>query len=105
MFRRGRRYCSTRFIQSNPLTFASCEERTPICARYTLGKIDFDLGITENAVKHWMISAAAAGHDKSLRSIDAAYRKKCATKDQYEKALRAHQKGKQRKMCKAGRES
>ena len=48
----------------------------------------------ELAAKHWM-TLAAAGCDGSLKNIGMFYRWNSVTKDQYEKALRAHQKAKE----------
>ena len=56
------------------------------------------------AVKHWMISAGA-GHDNSLKNIRACFMNGHATKDDFEKALRAHKeandemKSDQREAC------
>ena len=47
----------------------------------------------KTAVKHWMISAAA-GWDESLNFIQKGYLNGRATKDDFEKALRAHQASK-----------
>ena len=58
-------------------------------ARYNLGHLEEDVGNMDRAVKHWMISASA-GHDKSLRRIRECFLNGHATKDDSEKALRAH---------------
>ena len=53
-------------------------------ARYNLGSCEKDAG-----VKHWMI-AAGAGHDDSSKAIRQGVLERHATKDDFEKALRAH---------------
>jgi TPR repeat protein len=58
-------------------------------ARYNLGIHEEDAGDISRAVKHWMISAAA-GHDNSLKEIRQFFLEGHATKDDFEKALRAH---------------
>ena len=64
-----------------------------ISARHNLGCLEGNRGNYEVAVKHWMISATA-GHDESTKYISIAYRKKYATKDQYETAIRANKDAK-----------
>ena len=58
-------------------------------ARFNLGIIEENTGNMDRAVKHWMISAGA-GHDKSLNAIRKCFLSGHATKDDFEKALRAH---------------
>ena len=58
-------------------------------ARYNLGIFEYNAGNMNRAVKHWMISASA-GHDKSLKEIRECFMDGHATKDDFEKALRAH---------------
>ena len=58
-------------------------------ARHNLGILEQELGNMERAVKHWMI-AAMAGYDNSLNAIRQCYLEGHATKDDFEKALRAH---------------
>ena len=60
-----------------------------IRARHNLGCDEQDAGNMKRAVKHWMISAGA-GYDKSLKGIREAFFNGHATKDDFEKALRAH---------------
>ena len=48
-----------------------------------------DAGNMSRAVKHWMISAGA-GHDESQMCIQHCFMAGHATKDEFEKALRAH---------------
>mgnify|MGYP000729758095 CR=1 FL=1 len=62
-------------------------------ARHNLGALERNEGNAERAVKHWMISAAA-GHDDSLKTIRESYLAGHATKDDFEKALRAHKDAK-----------
>ena len=50
-------------------------------------------GNMSRAVKHWMISAGA-GHDESLKAIRECFLDGHATKDDFEKALRAHKEAK-----------
>ena len=45
------------------------------------------------SAKHWMISAGA-GYDDSLEGIRKCYLNGWATKDDFEKALRAHKEAK-----------
>ena len=62
-------------------------------ARHNLGLCEEDVGNMRRALKHFMISAAA-GSDKSLKNIRAAFMNGHATKGDFEKALRAHYKAK-----------
>ena len=62
-------------------------------ARHSLGCVEGNAGNMERAVKHWMISAGA-GDDISLKSIRQCYSSGYATKDDFEKALRAHKDAK-----------
>ena len=62
-------------------------------ARHNLGCSENDAGNMNRAVRHWMI-AAAAGHDDSLGKIRECFLRGYATKDDYEKALRAHKEAK-----------
>ena len=59
-------------------------------ARTNLGDIEMDSGNTKRAVKHYMI-AAGSGESKSLELIRRLYSIGDATKDDYMRALRAHQ--------------
>ena len=63
--------------------------RGDVDARHNLGCIEGQAGSMSRAVKHWMISAGA-GYDDSLKFIRAAFMNGRATKDEFEKALRAH---------------
>jgi TPR repeat protein len=58
-------------------------------ARHNLGSFEGNAGNTDRAVKHWMI-AAGAGDDDSLKEIRKGFMRGHATKDDFEKALRAH---------------
>ena len=52
-----------------------------------------DAGIISRAIKHWMISAGA-GDDNSLKNIRVCFMIGHSTKDDFEKALRAHKEAK-----------
>ena len=60
-----------------------------VVARHNLGNLECNAGKYHRAVKHWMISAGA-GFDDSLKDIQDFFLKGLATKDNFEKALRAH---------------
>ena len=60
-----------------------------VSARHNLGCMEKDAGNMSRAVKHWMISAGA-GYDDSLKMIRVCFMKGKATKDEFEKVLRAH---------------
>ena len=62
-------------------------------ARHNLGAFEWNAGNYHRAVKHWMISAGA-GDDDSLKNIRQCYMSRLATKDDFEKALRAHKDSK-----------
>ena len=62
-------------------------------ARYNLGNNDYVAGNMVRAMKHYTISAGA-GHDKSLKKIRECFLNGYATKDDFEKALRAHKEAK-----------
>ena len=62
-------------------------------ARHNLGISEMDAGNMDRAVKHFMISAGA-GHDGSLDAIRGCFMLGHATKDDFEKALRAHKEAK-----------
>ena len=62
-----------------------------LLARYNLGVLEEREGNMSNALKHYMI-AVGCGYDKSLKKIRKFYMNGHATKDDYAKALRAHQK-------------
>ena len=62
-------------------------------ARHNLACIEVESGNNDRAVKHYMI-AAGAGLDFSLRQIQDGYLKGYVTKDDFEKALRAHKEAK-----------
>lgn len=64
-----------------------------IIARHNLGVWEENAGNTSRAMKHWMISTAA-GWDDSLKEIREVFLNGNATKDDFEKALRAHQASK-----------
>jgi TPR repeat protein len=60
-----------------------------VISRSNLGLLEEYEGNMNRAVKHYMI-AAGAGHDGSLEEIRECFMKGHATKDEFEKALRAH---------------
>ena len=61
-----------------------------VLSRYNLGHFEEkERGNVSRAVKHYMI-AAGAGHDKSLKAIRQRFLDGHATKDDFDKALRAH---------------
>ena len=62
-------------------------------ARHNLGAMEFKAANMNRAVKHWIISAAA-GHDDALKQIRDCFLRGHATKDDFEKALRAHKEAK-----------
>jgi TPR repeat protein len=62
-------------------------------AQHNLGCVEEGEGNMDRAVKHWMI-AAEAGHDNSLAAIRACFLRGHATKDDFERALRAHKEAK-----------
>ena len=61
-------------------------------ARHALGCLEGSAP-HDRAVKHWLISAGA-GYDNSLVEIRQCFVKGHATKDDFEKALRAHKEAK-----------
>jgi len=67
--------------------------RGNVTARFNLGNLEKRSGNMNRAVKHWMISAAA-GDDDSLKAIQQGYLDGRVTKDDFEKALRAHKEAK-----------
>ena len=62
-------------------------------ARHNLGIWEENAGNMNRAVKHWMISAGT-GDDGSLKAIQKCFLDGHATKDDFEKALRAHKEAK-----------
>ena len=60
-----------------------------LSSRYNLGFKENKAGNMIRAMKHFMISAGA-GHDKSLVAIREGFLRGYVTKDDFEKALRAH---------------
>ena len=60
-----------------------------ITARHNVGNLEYNAGNMNRAMKHWMI-AAGAGYDSSLTAIRQMFLDGHATKDEFEKALRAH---------------
>ena len=62
-------------------------------ARHNLGVNEERAGNIDRAIKHWMI-AAGAGKDSSLGAIRKCFMHGLATKDDYEKGLRAHKEAK-----------
>lgn len=59
-------------------------------ARYNLGVDEANAGNMQRAMKHWAISAGE-GCDDSLAGIKRGFLLGVVTKDEFEKALRAHQ--------------
>ena len=64
-----------------------------VVARYNVGIEEENAGNMNRAMKHYMISASA-GCDISLKKIRECYISEHATKDDFEKALRAHKEAK-----------
>ena len=64
-----------------------------VIARHNLGTFEAQNGNMRRAVKHWMI-AAGAGDDKSLEKVREFKRIGLASKDEFEKAVRAHKEAK-----------
>ncbi|KAL7525312.1 hypothetical protein ACHAXR_000949 [Thalassiosira sp. AJA248-18] len=64
-----------------------------VTARYNLGVFEGQAGNINRAMKHLMISARL-GHDDSLKQIQNGYSYGHVTKDEFEKALRAHKESK-----------
>ena len=64
-----------------------------VYARHNLGTSEGKAGNKKRAMKHYMI-AAEAGFDKSLETIREYFMLGYATKDDFEKALRAHKEAK-----------
>ena len=62
-------------------------------ARHNLGVFEENTGNIDRAVKHYMISARA-GYDNSVKEIRVCFMNGHATKDDFEKALRAHKEAK-----------
>lgn len=62
-------------------------------ARHNLGIVDENEGNYDSAMKNFMI-AAEAGYDKALAAIRQGYLNGFVTKDDFEKALRAHKEAK-----------
>jgi TPR repeat protein len=62
-------------------------------SRNNLGGVEADAGNMDRAMKHFMISAGA-GDDKSLEKIRVCFIRGDATKDDFEKALRANKESK-----------
>ena len=62
-------------------------------ARYNVGLLEGCAGNFDRAMKHFMITAGA-GHDDSLTKIKEGFLHGAATKDNFEKALRAHKEAK-----------
>ena len=58
-------------------------------ARHRLACMEMHVGNTDQGVKHFMI-AAGAGYDDSLDYVRRSFMLRVATKDDFEKALRAH---------------
>ena len=59
-------------------------------ARYNIGVVEFNEHNCGRAMKHWII-AAAAGHDDALKWLRSyGFMEGRVTKEEYEKALRAH---------------
>ncbi|KAL7533027.1 hypothetical protein ACHAXR_004996 [Thalassiosira sp. AJA248-18] len=63
--------------------------RGHVAARYNIGIIEMNAPNMNRAMKHFMISAEV-GHDDSLKEIKKGFSHGHVTKDDFEKALRAH---------------
>jgi len=61
-----------------------------VYARHTLGKMEYEAGNIDRALKHLMISTND-GHKKSLQGIKQFYSNGYATKEDYTEALRSYQ--------------
>ena len=59
-------------------------------ARFNLGKYEWEDGRFGRAVKHWIISASL-GEDKSIECLKNCYKEGHVSKDDFARALRAHQ--------------
>ena len=59
-------------------------------ARHNLGNAEIRAGNYGRALKHYMI-AAGSGHHGSLKNIKQMYSARCATRDDYTKALKHYQ--------------
>ncbi|KAL7529204.1 hypothetical protein ACHAXR_002848 [Thalassiosira sp. AJA248-18] len=64
-----------------------------VLARYNLGIVEANAGNMIRAMKHFMI-LAGFGHDESLNKIQYGFSHGHVTKDEFEKALRAHKESK-----------
>ncbi|KAL7529179.1 hypothetical protein ACHAXR_002832 [Thalassiosira sp. AJA248-18] len=64
-----------------------------VLSRHVLGVVEVEAGTMNRAMKHFMISAGF-GHDESLREIQRGFSHGHVTKDDFEKALRAHKESK-----------
>ncbi|KAL7533270.1 hypothetical protein ACHAXR_005135 [Thalassiosira sp. AJA248-18] len=64
-----------------------------VVARYNLGVFEAEAGNMNRALKHFMISSGC-GCDDSLKEIQKGFSDGHATKDDFEKALRAHKESK-----------
>ena len=64
-----------------------------VYARHNLGCLEDEAGNTNRAIKHFMI-ATAAGFDDSLKDIRICFKHGNVTKEDFEKALRAHKQSK-----------
>ena len=60
-----------------------------VLSRHNLGYFESEAGNMKTATKHFMI-AAGAGYDLSLKAIRQGFMNGHVTKDDFEKALRAH---------------
>ena len=61
-----------------------------VFSRHNLGCVENNAGNFDRAMKHWIISARA-GDDDSLKEIRECFLEGHVTKEEFEKALRAHQ--------------
>ena len=64
-----------------------------VVSRYNLGMLEASIGSLDRAMKHFMISAGA-GYDESLKAIQEGFVCGHVTKDDFERALRAHTEAK-----------
>ncbi|KAL7523371.1 hypothetical protein ACHAXR_000148, partial [Thalassiosira sp. AJA248-18] len=69
-----------------------------VLSRHNLGLLECLTGNMNRAMKHFMISAAF-GNDDSMEKIQSIFSEGYVTKDDFEKALRAHKEFKDEMQC------
>ena len=93
-FRLGGMYLQGRFVEKNVDECISHLEQAAIRghveARFNLGYLDWKKGKFDRAVKHWIISASL-GDNISVQELKKSYKLGHASKDDFARALRAHQ--------------